>query len=130
MSSNKIKRPRRTRRNNPLVISLNCIEHLTRPATNWHHVIPYSLGGTITVPLCDECHDKAHGVERDYKGFNSSTLIKIGLDAARKRGKKLGRPKLRDDAKIKELRAQGLSIRAIANALNTSTTAVQRGLNN
>lgn len=25
-----------------------------------HHVVPRSLGGTATVPLCDGCHDKAH----------------------------------------------------------------------
>jgi DNA invertase Pin-like site-specific DNA recombinase len=66
-----------------------------------------------------------------FSEFEASLIkmrVKAGLDAARKRGKRLGRPKLRDDAKIKELRKQGLSIRAIANVLNTSTTAVQRGL--
>ncbi len=39
-----------------------------------------------------------------------------------------GRPKVRDDAEIKRLRKKGLSIRAIANEIGLSTSAVQRGL--
>lgn len=31
------------------------------PASHEHHVIPRSLGGTKTVPLCSFCHPKAHG---------------------------------------------------------------------
>jgi len=50
-----------------------------------------------------------------------------GLRSAKARGKRLGRPKIRDDAKILELRSKGLSIRQIANQLNISKGAVQRG---
>ncbi len=32
-----------------------------RPAVHNHHVVPKSLGGIRTVPLCEVCHDKAHG---------------------------------------------------------------------
>jgi len=30
------------------------------PSTVQHHVVPKSKGGTKTLPLCDECHAKAH----------------------------------------------------------------------
>jgi hypothetical protein len=29
-------------------------------AMHQHHVVPRSLGGTKTVPLCEECHRKVH----------------------------------------------------------------------
>jgi 5-methylcytosine-specific restriction endonuclease McrA len=31
------------------------------PAAHQHHVVPRSLGGTKTVPLCEGCHGKVHG---------------------------------------------------------------------
>lgn len=40
----------------------------------------------------------------------------------------IGRPKKRDDKLIRQLRKDGLSIRAIAHATGFSTAAVQRGL--
>jgi putative DNA-invertase from lambdoid prophage Rac len=54
--------------------------------------------------------------------------VRAGLANAVAQGKRLGRPKLRNDESIHQLRAQGLSIRAIAKQLNVSTTAIQRGL--
>lgn len=35
------------------------------PAKYNHHVVPLSLGGTKTIPLCGHCHPKAHG-EKGY----------------------------------------------------------------
>jgi hypothetical protein len=32
------------------------------PATEQHHVIPESFGGTKTVPLCSKCHCLVHGL--------------------------------------------------------------------
>lgn len=43
------------------------------PAKHNHHVIPQSLGGTKTVPLCEACHPKAHG-EKGY--WTTSDLAK------------------------------------------------------
>lgn len=43
------------------------------PASHHHHVIPRSLGGTKTVPLCESCHPRAHG-ENGY--WNTSELAK------------------------------------------------------
>ena len=30
------------------------------PVDHWHHVVPYSMGGDITLPLCEKCHSKIH----------------------------------------------------------------------
>lgn len=54
--------------------------------------------------------------------------VKAGLQNARAKGKRLGRPKKRDDAKIKALRNQGLSIRQIARELCISAASIQRAL--
>ena len=51
-----------------------------------------------------------------------------GLRNAVRNGKKLGRPKRRDDVGIQHLRNQGISLRQIANQLNISLGAVQRGV--
>lgn len=32
------------------------------PATERHHVVPASLGGTKTIPLCGVCHAKVHSI--------------------------------------------------------------------
>jgi len=54
--------------------------------------------------------------------------VKSGLMSARARGKKLGRPKIRDDDKILLLRSQGLSIRRIAADLSLAKSTVQEAL--
>ena len=53
-----------------------------------HHPIPVSLGGKCVIPLCSECHGKAHGMERK----NISELTKKGLKRAKDKGRRLGRP--------------------------------------
>jgi hypothetical protein len=40
-----------------------------------HHPVPKSRGGKKTIPLCEECHSKAH--HRD-KNMNTSALTKEG----------------------------------------------------
>lgn len=52
----------------------------------------------------------------------------MGLAHARAAGKRLGRPKLRDDKAILDLRAEGKSLREIASELETSVGAVQRAI--
>lgn len=54
--------------------------------------------------------------------------VRSGLANARAKGKRLGRPKLRDDAAILSLRAEGKSLRQIMSQLNTSMGAVQRAI--
>lgn len=57
------------------------------PATHKHHVVPESLGGTKTVPLCDYCHPKAHG-ENGY--WPLGQLIKAKLQERKAQGYRIG----------------------------------------
>ncbi len=60
-----------------------------KQATEDHHVIPQSLGGTKTVPLCGSCHDRVHGwgnIRRD----THKELVKAGQQRAKERGVKIG----------------------------------------
>ena len=54
-----------------------------------HHVVPRSRGGTKTLPLCQECHSKAHHMR---KNMNTSVLTKQALAKKKKRGERLGSP--------------------------------------
>ncbi|MGE0525669.1 MAG: recombinase family protein [Bdellovibrionales bacterium] len=54
--------------------------------------------------------------------------VRAGLDAAKRRGKKLGRPRTIDDTKIKELRASGQTYSQIGNALNISPGSISLAL--
>jgi len=54
--------------------------------------------------------------------------VRAGLRAAKAKGKRLGRPKTRDDLRIHQLRCQGLSIRKIASTTGVSSASVQRSL--
>ena len=69
--------------------TMECIQH--------HHVIPRSLGGTKTIPLCSICHGKVHGIKRD-KQINVSELTKEGLKRAKANGVVLGNPRLSEAA--------------------------------
>jgi DNA invertase Pin-like site-specific DNA recombinase len=53
-----------------------------------HHVVPKVDGGTKTVPLCAKCH----GIVHDRAFLNVSALTQRGLEQARQRGVRLGRP--------------------------------------
>lgn len=118
------------------------------PAQHDHHVVPRSLGGTRTVPLCRICHGRAHGRERGFRPTNE--LTRDALLRLRARGVKLGGAALgwkRADAtdadgrrviatveheavavaRIRDLRAQGLTLRAIAGVLATEGHATKAG---
>ena len=64
--------------------------------------------------------------------FERSLLIervKAGVSAAKRRGARLGRPRTwLDQDRLAELKGQGLTVRQIAEALNTSTSTIQRRL--
>lgn len=62
-------------------MSTNCFE-CDAPAEHYHHVVPRSLGGTRTIPLCIACHSKVHG-----RPLTSSRLIKAGRARAKAEGK-------------------------------------------
>ena len=68
-----------------------CFECGTTNDVQQHHVIPRSLGGTKTIPLCLHCHRLAHGITKKPKNSHSS-LVRLGLENAKRKGKILGRP--------------------------------------
>ena len=55
------------------------------PATERHHVVPASLGGTKTIPLCGICHAKIHDVDGKRR-TRIAELTKAALDAKKARG--------------------------------------------
>lgn len=55
------------------------------PATERHHIVPASLGGTKTVPLCGICHAKIHDVDGKRR-TRIAELTKAALDAKKARG--------------------------------------------
>lgn len=69
---------------------MSCFECGQVGESHNHHVVPRVLGGTKTVPLCECCHGKVHGI--DFT--KHSELTKVGLQAARDRGAVLGNPRL------------------------------------
>lgn len=93
------------------------------PAECAHHVVPHSRGGTRTIPLCNSCHGKAHGLA----SANHSELIKEGMLKAKKKGRHAGRPRTRLDKRvIAEFRSRGWSWQAIAERLGVSINTVRR----
>jgi DNA invertase Pin-like site-specific DNA recombinase len=69
------------------------------------------------------------GAFAEFEAAIIKERVMAGIKAARDKGKHLGRPKLRDDAAIARLRAEGVSIRKIAALLGLSAGAIQRSLN-
>lgn len=69
-----------------------CVECKNTSQLHHHHVVPKSLGGTFTVPLCEGCHEKAHN--RKTGSFaNSGDLIKTGIQKRKDMGLPVGKPK-------------------------------------
>jgi len=114
---------------------MNCFE-CGGPHECDHHVIPQSLGGTKTVPLCERCHNMVHN--KDGKRRDSlRALVSHALQRKRTRGERVGaipygsqladdgvhlEPHAGEQLTIKhahDLRAQGLSLRAIAEELSS-----------
>ena len=75
-------------------IGVQCCKNKKKKELEYHHVVPVSLGGkdvnSNIVCLCYPCHQKIHYGESKH-GLHS-TVIKRGLEVAKAKGKKLGRP--------------------------------------
>jgi len=95
-------------------------------ADHAHHVVPHSRGGTRTIPLCEGCHGKAHGV-----GINNHRkLVKEGIERAKQKGRPLGRPFVDVDCElVAQLKANGLTLQEIADRLDTSISTLKRRCN-
>lgn len=102
-----------------------------------HHIIPKSLGGTKTIPLCNICHGRAHGKSNGiYKNPNDwKKLVELGRKKYIQNGGKLGRTagtvedvetflsKPRNQ-QIKSMLEQGYSVRLISNDLHASASTI------
>ena len=113
------------------------------PAECEHHVVPRSMGGRRTVPLCEACHHKAHG--RDGRGAWGKDLTRAALAAKKARGELTGKAPIgmmrgadgrtlavdpgeaEAVAEIHRLRAEGVSIRRIAEELNARGVEARGG---
>jgi hypothetical protein len=98
-----------------------------------HHVVPRSLGGTKTIPLCLKCHGLVHGKDL----LNMRNLQKSGIEKAIKEGKYTGRVKgssdkvsdyleLKITKDIIECLNDGLSLRQTTRKVNSSLGTVQK----
>lgn len=99
----------------------NCL----KKAETMHHIIPYSYGGRIAIPMCSSCHYIAHhGKGLDH---NHGDLIKKGLQKAKANGKKLGPPITTNKDIIKKLlKKPGFSYSKIARIAKCSKSTVCR----
>ena len=52
-------------------------------ASHQHHVVPRSLGGVATVPLCHACHGKAHGRAKGFRSTKELTAMALSRKKAR-----------------------------------------------
>jgi hypothetical protein len=100
-------------------------------ASHDHHVVPRSLGGVETVPLCHNCHGKAHGRTGGFRSTRELTIAAIQQRQAR--GRVTGsvpfgysardgvlipnEDELAIVARAKDLRANGASMREIVEVL-------------
>lgn len=64
-----------------------CFECDATEDTHQHHVVPESIGGKRTIPLCAVCHGKVH--DRSFVGH--TRLIKLAAAKARKNEDPWGR---------------------------------------
>ena len=74
----------------PIHTNNNCFECNSTTNIVYHHVVPESLGGKNTIPLCQPCHDKVHNIKPS--NISISELTKKGIQRAKHRGVKLGGP--------------------------------------
>jgi len=95
------------------------------PAQQAHHIVPASRGGTRTIPLCESCHEKAHDRSVTFKDHGAR--VKKGIDLARKKGVKIGRPRRRvNSKKLKEVLDKGLTITEIAEGFGVHRSTIYR----
>lgn len=71
------------------------------------------------------------GIEPRYAQFERDLIVsrvRAGLSAAKRKGIRLGRPRIVDAEKVIELRRQNLSLHQIAQKLNVSKSAVHKSI--
>lgn len=113
-------------------MSAACFECGSTGDIHQHHVVPESVGGTKTVPLCESCHGLVHS-----RDMTISALIRSSLAKKRAEGRRTSKdapfgwdigndgdtlrrnePEQRAIELIRDLRAGGFSLREIARHLD------------
>lgn len=89
-----------------------------------HHVVPQSLGGTKTIPLCFQCHDKVHG-SKTVRTSMLSELVKAGIKKRKAKGLRFGPIPKYDHSKIIAMYTKGLKPKAIAEIMHMSRESVR-----
>jgi len=104
-----------------------CFECDSTESIHYHHVVPKTLGGKKTIPLCNLCHGLVHNI--DYVKIKS--LQMAGIEKAKKDGKYKGRTK----ASIKKVESainlikSGQSVKSAASKYNIGLSTLYRYLN-
>jgi hypothetical protein len=92
-----------------------CFECNSTEDIHHHHVVPRSLGGTKTIPLCEKCHGKVHNMDFSFlrsKGLKEKR--RIGIEKAKAEGKYKGTKKRLSDEQQQELKDMVRTGRKIA----------------
>lgn len=98
-----------------------CFECGSKGPLHNHHVVPKSLGGTCTIPLCLVCHGLVH----DKNMVRSAELARQGIIRAKKRGAYNGRPVNEErHAQILALVDDGNSYSQIQQKMSCSRTTI------
>jgi hypothetical protein len=104
---------------------------------HFHHIVPETMGGKKTIPLCVKCHGLVH----DRNFVHHSHLQKLGIERAKLEGKFKGRVVGSKEAiekfiskpktlKIKNYLDDGYPIRVICRMLKVSPNTVYKVKNN
>jgi hypothetical protein len=122
-----------TWKDDKLVLKDECFECGSVEDIHYHHIVPSSIGGTKTIPLCIICHGKVHN--KDFVKFRE--LQRLGIQRAKENGSFInnGRPKgsieipeefleKNKSKKIIELLEKGYSYRKISSILHCSSKTI------
>lgn len=108
---------------------MECFE-CGKPAKHEHHVVPKTLGGTKTIPLCEECHSKVHGkdlhISRLQLAAVKNAIIKFKDEGKQWGGGGWNRTTNEICDQIRELRASGKKLKEISSVVGISVTTIGR----
>jgi hypothetical protein len=108
---------------------LTCFE-CGKPAYEEHHIVPESLGGTKTVPLCPDHHSLVHGLDgvlRTALPALQAAGIARARAAGRYGGRRGGAGEI-DPHQAGVLKTMGYSTVEIAESLGVTPATVRRYL--
>ena len=103
-----------------------------KPKEEMHHIIPKSRGGKKTIPLCVECHGKAHGISHRRLFLEAAKegrkkFVENGGKLGRKTGSVMSKEKfLTNHSDVIESLLNGNSVRETMSLTNKSSGTVQK----